>query len=692
NMEYNSLYNLPVDNSIDDMMCDCEGNLWFSSSRQGVLKIAPSQFLDINMAAGIETGVVNTTCLYNDKLYIGTDKGLKVTDKDNNAVDDPLCGYFENVRIRCIKADKNDNLWFCTFGDKGLVCAKKDGTIKSFTTADGFLSNRFRTAEVLENGDIAVSCTGGVYILGENGIKQSYTNKDGIGNADILCIADSGDGMLYLGSDGDGIYRIKDSKIEHLGIENGLKSEVVLKIKKDDTNGLYWIITGNSIAYMKNWVITSVTNFPYSNNFDIYPDKNGRVWVLSSNGIYTASVSSILNGGEVDHQFYDTKSGLPCTATVNSSSAVDSDGRLYMAGSTGVVCLDLNDGDDSLENVRLAVPFVDADGVIYPVKNNSVTIPAGTRRLTIYDYVLTYSLKNPRVRYSLVGFDKNPCTLTKQDMEPVSYTNLKGGTYQFRLSVIDTFTRFESGVLNITVIKEKALYERLWFNALLAAGFLALLIFGVRRYLKLKTAKLIKKQNEQKQYIDEIIRAFALCIDMKDKYTKGHSTRVAKYSRMLAKKMGYTDEAADELYNIALLHDIGKISIPDNVLNKPGRATDEEYEILKSHAQNGYEILRMITIAPELADGARYHHERPDGKGYPQGIPDTEIPERGKIIAVADTFDAMYSNRPYRKKLELDFIVNELKRVSGTQLDPKIVECMLEIIASGEVGERHVEE
>ena len=692
NMKYSSLNNLPIEYSIDDMMCDYEGDLWFSSSRQGVLKIAPSQFMDINMASGIETGVVNSTCISGDKIYIGTDRGLKVIDKNNDAVDDPLCEYFKNTRIRCIKKDKSGNVWFCTFGENGLVCLHPDGSTVNYTENNGFASNRFRTAEVLSDGRVAVSCSGGVYVFKDGISEESYENKDGLGNADILCVTDGGSGTLYLGSDGDGIYKIKDGKITSFGVENGLRSEVILKIKKDEINGLYWIITSNSIAYMKDDNITTVKNFPYSNNFDIYPDKNGRVWVLSSNGIYTAAVESLLSDTNIEYQFYDTKSGLPCVATVNSSSAEDEEGRLYMAGSTGVVRIDLNEADESTKNIKLSIPFVDADGVLYPVKNNRVNIPSGARRITVYDYVLTYSLKNPRVSYTLNGFDKEPNITTKQEMEPVSYTNLKGGTYQFRLSVTDTLTGSEQDSMTVTMVKEKAVYEKLWFKIAMVILALAVLTALVRDYLKKKTAKLIKKQNEQKQYIDEIIRAFAKCIDMKDTYTKGHSTRVAIYSRMLAKKMGYSDEDAEELYNIALLHDIGKISIPDNILNKPGRATDEEYEILKSHAINGYDILKTITIAPELADGARYHHERPDGKGYPGGYTADQIPERGKIIAVADTFDAMYSNRPYRRKLELDFIVEELKRVSGTQLDPEVVKCMLELIATGEIGERYIEE
>ena len=192
-----------------------------------------------------------------------------------------------------------------------------------------------------------------------------------------------------------------------------------------------------------------------------------------------------------------------------------------------------------------------------------------------------------------------------------------------------------------------------------------------------------RKQEEQKRYINEITKVISECVDMKDAYTNGHSARVAKYTVMLARRMGKSEEETENLYNIALLHDIGKISIPDSILNKPGRLTDEEYEIMKSHSQRGYDILKEIEIAPELAIGAGYHHERLDGTGYPRGLKGDEIPELAQIIAVADTFDAMYSTRPYRTRMPLEKVAAEIRRVAGTQLNPDAVRAFLELVDEG---------
>lgn len=197
----------------------------------------------------------------------------------------------------------------------------------------------------------------------------------------------------------------------------------------------------------------------------------------------------------------------------------------------------------------------------------------------------------------------------------------------------------------------------------------------------------IQEEKEGELFINQMIHAFAKSIDIKDQYTKGHSFRVAEYAKMIAMKLGYSDKVLENIYHIALLHDIGKVVIPEEILNKPGSLTDDEYEMIKQHAQYGYEILKEIDCLPNLALGAGYHHERLDGKGYPHGKQAKEIPQIARIIAVADTFDAMHSTRPYRKSMPIENITAEMKRVSGTQLDAHIVDILLELIEEGALEE-----
>ncbi len=192
-----------------------------------------------------------------------------------------------------------------------------------------------------------------------------------------------------------------------------------------------------------------------------------------------------------------------------------------------------------------------------------------------------------------------------------------------------------------------------------------------------------RHRKELVEFTNSIIDAFSVCIDGKDSYTNGHSLRVAKYTRMLAKKLGVDEDLAQKYYNIALLHDIGKIGIPDEIMNKPGKFTEDEYEKMKSHTDRGFEILKRVRILKELADGAHYHHERFDGKGYPSRLLGNKIPLVARIISVADAFDAMSSTRPYRKKLPMDVIIKEIKDCSGSQFDPAVANAFLELYEEG---------
>lgn len=236
----------------------------------------------------------------------------------------------------------------------------------------------------------------------------------------------------------------------------------------------------------------------------------------------------------------------------------------------------------------------------------------------------------------------------------------------------------------------KNILTYVWIIVVIAVVFLAACIFiGLKMTIsnhKANELEILKEQQlRDKQLIREIIESFATVIDMKDSYTQGHSSRVAKYTAMLAKELGYDEDTIEQYYNIALMHDIGKIGIPDQVLNKPGKLTDEEYGIIKSHTKRGYEVLKSISLMPEIVVGAEAHHERPDGKGYPNGLKADEIPRVAQIIAVADTFDAMYSDRPYRKRMNYDKAVSIIKEAAGTQLTSDVVNAFLRLAEKGEL-------
>ncbi len=191
------------------------------------------------------------------------------------------------------------------------------------------------------------------------------------------------------------------------------------------------------------------------------------------------------------------------------------------------------------------------------------------------------------------------------------------------------------------------------------------------------------KADEIQKIFIQSITTITYAVDAKDRYTKGHSVRVAQYCLAMAKKLAWSKQDCLNLYYTALMHDIGKIGIPDTILNKPVKLTDEEYRLIRNHTTMGANILRPITMVPQICDGAKYHHERYDGKGYPCGLKGDDIPYVARIIGIADAYDAITSNRIYEKAQVTDYAVNELKKGRGTQFDPYLADVFLKIIQSG---------
>ncbi|MBR1486569.1 MAG: HD domain-containing protein, partial [Synergistaceae bacterium] len=174
--------------------------------------------------------------------------------------------------------------------------------------------------------------------------------------------------------------------------------------------------------------------------------------------------------------------------------------------------------------------------------------------------------------------------------------------------------------------------------------------------------------------------ALAKAVDAKDAYTNGHSVRVAEYSKEISRRLGKSPEEQEKIYMMGLLHDIGKIGVPEAIINKNGKLTDEEFAKIKAHPSVGYEILRNVTELPALATGARWHHERYDGRGYPDKLSGLDIPEEARIIAVADAYDAMTSNRSYRGVMPQEKVREHILNGKGTQFDPKFADVMLKMI------------
>lgn len=195
-----------------------------------------------------------------------------------------------------------------------------------------------------------------------------------------------------------------------------------------------------------------------------------------------------------------------------------------------------------------------------------------------------------------------------------------------------------------------------------------------------KTAEATQRREKIERLTMEMMYTLAETIDAKDRYTSGHSARVARYSKMLAQKKGLSAEKCQQIFMMGILHDIGKVGVSSKIINKTSRLTDQEYAQMKAHPAIGSTILEKVSLLPELRIGARWHHERIDGRGYPDGLHGDKIPLEAKIIAVADAYDAMTSSRSYRKPMEQAAVREQIVNGSGSQFDKEIAALMVELI------------
>ena len=504
---------LPMNNSVNHVMADYEGNLWFTSARKGVMKVVRNQFSDLFVRYGLEANVVNSTCMCDGKLFIGTDKGLIVVGDQGAETTVPLTSaktasgeeleatdlleFLDGVRIRSIIRDSSERLWISTWRTAGLLRYDK-GTVTAFTVADGLLSDQVRTVSEAADGSMMVACAGGLSVISGDQVVKSYGEADGIANTATLTVTNAPNGDVLIGSDGGGIYVIGKDGVRNIGIHEGLRSGIVMRIKHDIKKDLFWIVTSNSLSYMtEDYNVTTVQKFPYSNNLDLYENSKGDMWILSSNGIYVISSDELVANQEIKPVHYGIANGLPCITTSNSYSELTESGDLYLSGTTGMAKVNIESSLEDINDLKMAVPFIDADGVrIYPDASGAFTIPSTVQKLIVNGFVYNYSLTDPQVSYRLHGFEREEVTVNRSDLGPVSYTNLPGGTYRFQLELKDAMGR-GSNALSVTIIKEKAFYEQVWFYALVGLAALLLIALLVRQYVHRRMRALEAKHREE---------------------------------------------------------------------------------------------------------------------------------------------------------------------------------------------------
>ncbi len=670
--------------SVNAAIADHENNIWLASSNFGVMRYSQGCFSTPNAVAELEGIAINSIEFCDGCWYIAHDTGLIICDEKWNQISNELTDMYEGVRIRSIVVDSKGTVWLASYSDFALVNYNPASeTIKEYGIGSGLVSDKARVVYEMSDGRIVLGTQAGVNVIENGKVTESYVHEDGIDNPSILCVSEGENGEIILGSDGDGIYIVSEDKVEHFGFEEGLNDGVVLRMLKDSEKDAWFVSAGSSLYYWEGRTVRNLTNFEKDAGsvFDMI-EMDEKLWIVQNSGLIAIDKKQLLSGENTDTIHYGIGHGLTGSIDANVWNYLSEDGMLYVATRNGISVFGFEGVNNGLPKVL--VHSANVDGTVYE-HPKQLDISRGAKRVTIDFGALSYSdATELRIAYRLKGFDEETFIMAEKNGS-VSYTNLPGGTYEFEMQIYSPEQPEEKVTYMMQVVKEQKMSESIWFWLVLV--FLVILICTgiVWVYAKMKMKALHRRQQEYKDIVEQSLRTFAKTIDAKDSYTQGHSIRVAEYSRELAKRMGMSEEEQERIYYIALMHDIGKIGVPDYILNKPGRLTDEEMETIRKHVDIGGDILKDFTALDGIAQGAKFHHERYDGKGYTEGLAGEEIPQVARIIGVADSYDAMASDRCYRKALSNDIIVDELNKYKGTQFDPEVVSHMLAMIEEGAV-------
>lgn len=691
-LQYIPLANCRLTNSIERIIQDYEGTYWVASSRQGVLNISTSKFFNLSEAYSLPEETINSIQIVHDNLYIASDTGLFIVEPQGKLIETPLTKLLKGSRIRQLYVDSQQQLWISTYRSHGLICVKEDDSYTIYNENDGLAANTIRSVLERQDGSMAVATGQGVDILKNGVVINHYGVEEGLSNPVILTMCEDQSGRLYLGSDGNGIYIIDsaDGKVSQIKPSDGLTTGIILRMALDPEDRGLWISSGNQIDFydFKSGKCDSVANLDafQSNAFDFHFLSNKKMLILCAKGMAVVDISDFsgLDGDKKKFpiEYYERNAGLSATVTANSWSCLSEDGILYLSLNPGVNVIDLGATSPNTYTPKVAVSHIQVDDKEF--EGTKIKVPSDATRITI-DFSVPSFVEQDRLKitYQMEGFDPKPITISWKDSFSVSYTNLTGGDYVFRVSAANGEGVSSEHPAFASIEKARKLRESP--VAIICVTVIGIIILWVliMLYLRTKTKKMQKEQQKYRDITEQSLQTIANTIDAKDSNTNGHSIRVARYAREIARRMNLQRQEQEQVYYSALLHDIGKIGIPDAILHKPGALTAEEMQIMRSHVTIGSEILKDFHSIPDIHAIVGSHHEDYSGGGYPYGIDNDSIPLSAQIIRVADAYDAMASHRSYRASMTQIYILSELKKYRGTQFNPEIAKIMEEMIQDG---------
>lgn len=690
--------NIKTTLNLADITVDYEGNLWVVSRTNGVSMIPDISSINETRLNDILADYseeeidlykryIYAIEKYKNKIYYATAGGILEYDLSNNkfVLDSHITAQTSGKSVRDLEVF-NGKL-YATIYQTGLL--EYDGTnivIHGEAELDPLSKTTYsKNVRVLRAFDdyLLISYQGepGGIIKYQNGVFTN-TQYSEPGKVYPLYIYNN-NGQILIIDNKKGVYTIDPSlsvdthkivaPLDTTGTHTGfLKCMVV--------DGVLFYNENDKLYYVKDGITTEVEVPNAAGSITEMAYINDKFLIVTETQVFL--VNDVFSN-PISYKLLDSSDGLKNSIAANTSGYYDANTSLYyFPSSSGIYVFDYNSELEANTVVKIAMKSITVDDEVK--YGNNITISKDSGRITFNYSILGFKpSQGYRVYYKLDGFNDD-FVLATNDSNTIDYTNLSGGTYTLHIYATDAENQ-QSNEIVVTIVKEKSIFEQPWFWVFITLTGIAIICainFGM---IHNREKKAEEREKELKEITIESIEAIARTIDAKDTYTNGHSIRVGHFSRIIAQELGMSGDQLENLYYTALLHDIGKIGIPDAILNKPGRLTDEEFDIMKSHTTKGAKILADISTIPNIVEGAKYHHERYGGGGYPDGLKGEDIPYIARIICCADCFDAMATRRVYKDPYPKEKIISEFERCKEIQFDPHMADVVIKLIKEGKL-------
>jgi len=612
---------------------DREGSLWLGTAGGGLNRFRNGQFTSYTVKNGLADGfVLSVTEDQAGALWIATRHGLNRM-KDGKFTVYTTKDGLPNDIVLCMWPDRDGNLWLGTRSGLGRY---HGGKFATYTTRDGLSNNYVTFIYQDHNGILWVGTGGGGLNRYSNGKFTAFTTRDGLSSDMVTAIHEDEDGILWVGTSGGGLNRFSGNKFTSITMKDGLSDDKIFQILEDRKQN-FWMssnrgifrVSGQQLRDFADRKITAIQSVPY--------------------GVSEGMKSRECNGG------------------FQPAGWAARDGRMWFPTMNGAVVIDPASISASGLRPQVRVEAVVVDRQVF-APGETIQLMLGEGKLEFhYTGISLSAAKRVNFKYRLEGFDNE--WVEAGDRRVAFYTNLPPGHYRFRVMAAGDDGRWNEAAAPCAVFLAPHFYQTAWFY-----GLCVLLALGALAGVRLRVAK--KHAEEIAALHVRTIEAMALAIEAKDATTYDHLRRMPLVAMTVAKQLGLTEEEKKALHAAALLHDIGKLGVPEHILNKPGRLTPEEFERMKVHPMVGAEILERVQFPYEVVPIVRSHHEKWDGSGYPDGLKAEEIPLGARILAAVDCLDALTSDRQYRPALPFSEAMAMIQDEAGKTFDRNVVDAL----------------